>query len=47
VIYPEDEDRFEFIDFYDQFKDAIASATLLMADGTVLYASQLSTLAQE
>jgi len=47
VIYPEDENRFEFIDFYEQFKDAIASATLLMADGTVLDASQLSTLAQE
>jgi hypothetical protein len=47
MLYPEDEDRYEFIDFYEQHKEAIESATILLANGVVLDASDLSTFAQE
>lgn len=47
ILYPQDDDRYEFIDFYQQFQNCISSATLLLADGSVIDASELSTEAQE
>jgi hypothetical protein len=47
VFYAEDEDVFEFISFVKEHEEYIISATVLMPDGKVIDAQQMSTFAQE
>jgi hypothetical protein len=46
MLYTEDEDVYELIDFIEQHKDAIKDVMVLMPGGQVIDARQMSTQAE-
>jgi hypothetical protein len=47
MFYPDDEDVYEFIEFIEEFKQDVVSATVLMPDGKVIDAQSMSTFAED
>jgi len=47
VVYPEDDDVYELIDFCEEHRDFIENVTVLMADGNILDAKAITTASQE
>lgn len=47
MLYTDDEDVYEFIEFMQEHEDFIIEATVLMPNGTIIDARSLSTEAEE
>jgi len=47
MLYPEDEDVYEFIEFMQEHEDYVIEATVLFPDGRIIDARSLSTNAED
>lgn len=47
ILYPEDDDIYEFIEFMQDNEDYVQNATVLFANGTIVDARSISTNAEE
>lgn len=47
MLYTDDEDVYEFIEFMQEHEDFIIEATVLLPNGTIIDARSLSTEAEE